>query len=360
MRKHVHIIGFALAFSCCVSSSIQKQLTFIAPKSISVAVLVLGDHRVYDCAWPTHEKFLYTPIREHQTTQRLDIFICQKGSQVLPSTMPPPTAAFNVDGDQKESFPRCFAHLLDWVCSSDTGACTTNGSALTHFEQRYDWVIRTRPDVVMVYAIPWPPPSRQDPLSAEVLAHVHEGCFRAYAWRHLVKVNMLSAAYRKVAIESDGCPPNNAAALHDPCVDIVDQFALIQSTAAAVYFGFPSKDYPFVVNTTTLSMSAQERLQESCQFPVSSDHPFENVLNHRLHRSGISVAPYELPYILAPTRNKPMVRKVTREATFVSCLKGGAKEKKDRETLLRAMRAIANHKDTRLRCVNGVSLTHVT
>ena len=344
MHKYFHIIGFALAFSCCVST-----------KSISVAILVLGDHRVYDCAWPSHEKLLYTPIREHPTTQRLDIFVCQKGSQVLPSTMPPPTAAFNVDGDQKESFAKCFAHLLDWVCS-DSGACTTNGSALSHFEQRYDWVIRTQPDVVMVYAIPWPPPSRQDPLSAEVLAHVHEGCFRAYAWGHLVKVNMLSAAYRKVAIESDGCPPNNAAALPDPCVDIVDQFALVRSTAAAVYFGYPSGDYPFVVNTTTLPMSAQARLRESCQFPVSSDHPFENVLNHRLHRSGISVAPYELPYILAPSRNKPMVRKVTRGATFVSCLKGGAKEKKDRETLLRAMRTIANHKDTRLHCVNGVSL----
>lgn len=52
--------------------------------TITVAVLVIGEHRIYDGTWPSHENWLYRPIRDHPTTKQLDVFVCQKKNERLP------------------------------------------------------------------------------------------------------------------------------------------------------------------------------------------------------------------------------------------------------------------------------------
>jgi hypothetical protein len=63
----------------------------------NVAVLVIGEHRIYDGTWPSHERLLYEPIRRHPSTKQLDVFVCQKKGEGLPKHMPSPTASFNID-----------------------------------------------------------------------------------------------------------------------------------------------------------------------------------------------------------------------------------------------------------------------
>jgi hypothetical protein len=65
-------------------------------KLSNIAVFVIGEHRIYDATWPSHEKYLYQPIRESKETHRLDIFVCQKKGDQLPTNMPKPLAEFYV------------------------------------------------------------------------------------------------------------------------------------------------------------------------------------------------------------------------------------------------------------------------
>lgn len=64
--------------------------------SSSIAVLVIGEHRLYDGTWPSHERHLYQPIRNYKSTKQLDVFTCQKEGENVPMNMPKPMAEFNV------------------------------------------------------------------------------------------------------------------------------------------------------------------------------------------------------------------------------------------------------------------------
>jgi hypothetical protein len=216
-----------------------------------------------------------------------------------------------------------------------------------------------RPDALMVYDIPWPPPPLLLTSTSSssgggggseglVMSPIHEGSVSYYPWGNSLSVNMMSPVFRKKVIEYNGCPPDDyLRKLHKPCVDISDQVAIIQSKVAHIYFGFPHHRFPFVVNSTELTKKQSAQLLESCQFHVSADKPMENVLNHRLRREGVQIAPYEFPFFLPACRFKIMDCPYANSNTpLIDCIR----IKSDKTPVIKEMQSMKNHKELVNRC----------
>jgi len=69
------------------------SLSWVGPGELTVAVLILGTYRVFDGTWPSHQRFIYDPIRLDPSTKYLDIFTCTETHKV-PAGMLKPTASF--------------------------------------------------------------------------------------------------------------------------------------------------------------------------------------------------------------------------------------------------------------------------
>jgi hypothetical protein len=120
------------------------------------------------------------------------------------------------------------------------GAVTVDAQAdhLAYFEWKYDWILKTRPDLMMGYEMPWPPPPPSHPLYGQVMSPKREGNHKHYPWSSMLTGNMMSDHYRTITLANQGCPPNIHKYKDKKCLDIGDQVAIVQAEkAAAIYFG---------------------------------------------------------------------------------------------------------------------------
>jgi hypothetical protein len=166
---------------------------------LTVAVLVLGMYRVFDGTWPSHQRFLYDPIRFDPTTKYLDVFTCIDTHKV-PAGMLKPAASFVAPPTLSmfQRFDHCFKNVERW--------------AKEHWNTTaYDVYIRIRPDVEFAYVLPWPLPSQGSPLYGDVHATIYLGNIRAYPWADNVTLAMIErdVTYVELLRSSGHCPRIN-------------------------------------------------------------------------------------------------------------------------------------------------------
>jgi len=271
--------------------------------SVRVAVLVVGQQRVYNGTWHTHERFLYDVIRGTKDTF-LDVFLCTD-SLLLPVGMPPPSGAFALEGDQIEKMSKCLGNVLHWAHqtyfqSLKMGRIRTKRMAQN---ETYDWFLRSRPDVFFFRPMPWPPPP-SGVLSGDVYGPLALGKFGSLPWvKDLTVLMFTSGSQRDELVQARGqCPKTKdmrrvQTFFHDPCVDISDQVGVVKGRFSGAYFGWPAE-----VLTPTNEDPVVKNF--SCQF--WERFPPEGYLNYRLRRAGALIAPMAIPYILSPSRLLPL------------------------------------------------------
>ena len=175
------------------------SLSWTGPGQLSVAVLVVGSYRVFDGTWPSHQRFLYDPIRFDPTTKYLDVFTCID-THKIPAGMLKPAASFVAPPTLSmfQRFDHCFKNVERW--------------AKEHWNTTaYDVYIRIRPDVEFAYVLPWPLPSQGSPLYGDVHATIYLGNIRAYPWADNVTLAMIErdVTYVELLRSSGHCPRIN-------------------------------------------------------------------------------------------------------------------------------------------------------
>ena len=321
---------------------------------LRIAVLVIGQYRVFDGVWPSHLRFMYEPIRRHERTQTLDVFTCTDTGK-LPIGMPKPAAAFVFNAKvQTDRIPLCFAKVVDWANKSKSSS------------KVYDYFIRSRPDIEFVGPIDWPMPNLGDPRYADVYSTINLGNIRAYPWSSNVSTAMLAHAVLIDILASHGKCNVRSKTMHsprtvDPCVDISDQIAVVNAEFAPAYFEHPKQRYSEWPGKNNYNnyMSRARQVKD----PVMRDFactsmwgnprwPNEGRLNYRLRKAGATLAPWNFAFFLAPSRKKAMSCKNSINGNLESCLIGRQNTEFLRKTSeIRASVLRAQH--TPLSCIFG-------
>jgi len=130
-------------------NNLDKSLSWTGPGELTVAVIILGRYRVFDGTWPSHQRFIYNPIRLDPTTKYLDVFTCTD-THKFPAGMLKPAASFVAPPTSStfERFDHCFKYVAMWAKDH------RNTTA-------YGVYIRIRPDMELAYELPWPLPSHK-------------------------------------------------------------------------------------------------------------------------------------------------------------------------------------------------------
>jgi hypothetical protein len=197
----------------------------------------------------------------------------------------------------------CFTQWLVWLCTRSEKRCDpTEAAEIGHaiLKSKYDWIIRIRPDIEMVYSIPWPPL-----ITGDVMAQLNSGNYDAYPWAKNLTTNYLASAQRSLFVSKNGCIPST---YNKPCFDISDQVALMKSSVAHVYFGYPASKFldfrSLKSHEKFMTNEGKASLRESCQFSKLVEAPFPAVLNNRLRREAVTLGPIEFPFIVhSPTKS---------------------------------------------------------
>ena len=143
------------------------------------------------------------------------------------------------------------------------------------------------------------------------------------------------------------CPAgtaNKVAKLHDPCVDITDQIAIVSGDLAAAYF-----DYPIGSFGPVGPPSQHDPVVRAfkCQFWINH-FSVEGKLNYRIRSAGGIIAPWEFPYILAPTRKSKLSCRINDGQVLSDCLGGAARD----VTKMEVRRTISN-REKKFGCAPG-------
>jgi hypothetical protein len=245
----------------------------------------------------------------------------------------------------------CFAQWLVWLCTRSEKQCDpTEAAEIGHaiMKSKYDWIIRIRPDIEMVYSIPWPPL-----ITGDIMSQLHSGNYDAYPWSKNLTTNYLASAQRSLFVSKNGCAPSSYT---KPCFDLADQVALMKSSVAYLYFGYPASTYldfhTIINNEDRLSLEAKRSLRESCIYTHAQDFPNENVLNNRLRREGVALGPIEFPFIL-PGPRKGRAHCPNGHTTLNTSLPSCFKESEDKHHIQSDMNIAMKFKELKHHCDDG-------
>jgi hypothetical protein len=285
--------------------NLDKSLSWTGPGEQTVAVIVLGSYRVFDGTWPSHQRFIYDPIRLDPTTKYLDVFTCTD-THKIPAGMLKPAASFVAPPTSSmfERFDHCFKCVAMWAKDH------WNATA-------YDVYIRIRPDMEMAYELPWPLPNQGSPLYGDVHASIYLGNIRAYPWADNVTLAMIGRGHPFVELlNSNGhCIRHknsvimNLPRLNDPCVDITDNVAIIRGyRVAEQYFCLNSSCSEHANSQVRDSRPTGNDLRNNQCSAMWQTWANEAVISHRVRvNAGATIAPYDFGgSFLAPMRKEPM------------------------------------------------------
>ena len=335
--------------------------------SITVAVLAVGEYRIFDGTWPSLFRSIMEPMRSDSGTRRVDLFLCVD-KDWLPAHMPAPTATF-VDVKSTNQFSRydsCFNSVAAWASSP------------RNFQQPqlewedYDFYLRTRPDLEFAYSLAWPivcGTSKGDPFFADAYAPMNAlGNIAAYPWAHLVTVNMIKSN-GELAANNGRCPtPNETRSklhtrlveLHrynDPCFDVSDHISLLRGHKAAEAYFSPLGGGDGASGSDVHGKDLKPQLHSSFVKEVKCSKLWDNWVNeaittHRLRHAGMVIAPMDFGgFVVVGSRKKRLKGDchLKSDGNLSSCLTNGD----DRVELRNALSRKNRDRDIKVLCIPG-------